>query len=618
MESNRTSRSTKRAQNYKTSTTSRSQTRSQRTSLASQENFSRAQRSLYSQNSTSELDDLESNIELTVREPKRVKVEPKKVSPEELAEQKARHDRVIKQEQQFKEDQKRRIEEIIEQQKTREQRSKKVSEPKEKNTNSLNIEAKSVSKSSKSRSDITKLREELETVKEIDNKIDRSQKEKQLDDILLDNNYSTSHSRKEANSNNLSPREERQSNQTKESVRNSSTKIPESSRKQLDYSLETKEEQANSISKNEEQDLLAKIGRINELELTNRINKLTQEVLSDIEQKAQKEIDQNKQATSKQLNTDKATITIATQEALDNLEKTAIIEQKELKKNKKNSKKNSEKSTNKKSKKGNIVLILILVVSIGVFIYSSINIVQWQKDNNDTKEITEDINDIVKPQDVPDNENVEIIDPPKEVPKSNPYWDYIKVPLKSVDLKDLKNKNKETVGWIQVNGTNINYPFVQTKDNSYYLSHSFDRSTNQAGWVFMDYRNNVKDFDRNNIIYAHGRLDTTMFGSLKNILSSGWLKNKDNYIIWLSTEYENTLWQVFSVYRIKTTNDYIQVDFESDEEFSEFAKMLTNRSAHNFNTTVAPTDKILTLSTCYNQTDKVVLHAKLIKVESRS
>ncbi len=615
MESNRTSRSAKRAQAYKNNVT-RTQTRSQRTSLTEKEILSRAQSRSNSQSSTS---NSESEVKLTVREPKRVKVEPKKVSPEELAEQKARHDRVIKQEQQFKEDQKRRIEEIIEQQKTREQRNKKGSEPKEKTVTSSNIESKPVPKSSRPTSDINKLREELETVKEIDNKIERSQKEKQLDDILLDKKYSTSHSSREVNSNNLSHREE-QPRQAKEPVRNSSPRISESPRKQLDYSLETKEEQANSISKNEEQDLLAKIGRINELELTNRINKLTQEVLSDIEQKAQKEIDQNKQVTSKQLNTDKATINMATKAALDNLEKTAIIEQKELKKNKKQSKKKAEKTTNttKKSKKGNIVIILVLIVSIGVFIYSSINIVKWQKDNNDTKEITEDINEIVEVQDVPDSENVEIIEPQKEVPKSNPYWDYIKVPLKSVDFKDLKSKNNETVGWIQVNGTNINYPFVQTKNNSYYLSHSFDKSTNQAGWVFMDYRNNVQDFDRNNIIYAHGRLDTTMFGSLKNILSSGWLKNKDNYIIWLSTEYENTLWQVFSVYRIKTTNDYIQVDFESDDEFSNFVKMLTNRSAHNFNTTVAPTDKILTLSTCYNQTDKVVLHAKLIKVESRS
>lgn len=49
-----------------------------------------------------------------------------------------------------------------------------------------------------------------------------------------------------------------------------------------------------------------------------------------------------------------------------------------------------------------------------------------------------------------------------------------------------------------------------------------------------------------------------MFGSLKNILKNGWLNNTNNYIVKLSTETENTLWQVFSVYHIPTTNDYIK------------------------------------------------------------
>ena len=182
----------------------------------------------------------------------------------------------------------------------------------------------------------------------------------------------------------------------------------------------------------------------------------------------------------------------------------------------------------------------------------------------------------------------------------------------------LKNINPATVGWIQVLGTNINYPFVQAEDNDYYLTHSFDNSINDAGWVFLDYRNNIKELNRNTIIYAHGRIDTTMFGSLKNILTSGWLDNDQNYIVRLSTEKENTLWQVFSIYKIPTTNDYIQVEFTGDYGFLDFANMLLSRSYHDFNTTVSAADKILTLSTCYDNDEKVVLHAKLIKKESRT
>ena len=189
--------------------------------------------------------------------------------------------------------------------------------------------------------------------------------------------------------------------------------------------------------------------------------------------------------------------------------------------------------------------------------------------------------------------------------------------LLNVDFKELKKTNNQTKGWIQVNGTTINYPFVQTQDNIFYLTHSFDKSYNEAGWVFLDYRNNINELDRNTILYAHGRMNKTMFGSLKNIIKSDWYSNKDNYVIKMSTETENTLWQVFSVYKIPTTNDYIQVNFSSDEEYNKFLNKLKKRSTFDFNVDLTEKDKIITLSTCYNDYEKVAMHAKLIKYEKK-
>lgn len=188
----------------------------------------------------------------------------------------------------------------------------------------------------------------------------------------------------------------------------------------------------------------------------------------------------------------------------------------------------------------------------------------------------------------------------------------------TVDFTDLIKQNKDTKGWIQVNGTNINYPFVQSNDNAYYLNHSFNKKKNEAGWVFLDYRNDINKLSKNNIIYAHSRLDKTMFGSLKNILKSNWYNDTDNHIIKLSTETENTLWQVFSVYHIKTENYYITTDFKNDEEFQKFINTISSRSKLKFDATVDVNDTILTLSTCYKTDEKVVLHAKLIKKEVRN
>lgn len=253
-------------------------------------------------------------------------------------------------------------------------------------------------------------------------------------------------------------------------------------------------------------------------------------------------------------------------------------------------------------------------IFIVLLVLSSFNIVKWVYDSSKTNNQIKEINKQVKVKETKDNDNTVVVESNED--KSNPYWDYIKMNLINVDFSNLLTINSETKGWIQVPSTNINYPFVQNTNNSFYLEHSFDKSYNSAGWVFMDYRNNNL-VNKNTILYAHGRYDGTMFGSLKNIFNSSWYENKNNHIVRLSTLDENSMWQVFSVYTIPTTNDYIKVNFKSDEEFLSWAEMIKKRSRYNFNTVINSSDNILTLSTCYNKTEKVVMHAKLIKKEAR-
>ena len=254
-----------------------------------------------------------------------------------------------------------------------------------------------------------------------------------------------------------------------------------------------------------------------------------------------------------------------------------------------------------------LLRLIIFFILFITFIISAKYVITWIKDNKTNKRQLTSIQKKVIIDEI--DEGTAIYE---DVDQNDPYWDFIKMNLINVDFKYLIKQNSDTVGWIQVNGTNINYPFVQASDNEYYLNHSFDKSWNMAGWLFLDYRNKKEEYDKNTIIYGHGMKNKTMFGSLRNILNNDWVKNTDNYVVKISTEYENTLWQVFSVYKIITTNDYIETKFD-DEEFEKFINMLLERSAYNFNTTVNANDKILTLSTCYNSNEKVVLHAKLIK-----
>ncbi|MCM1052897.1 MAG: class B sortase [Ruminococcus sp.] len=212
----------------------------------------------------------------------------------------------------------------------------------------------------------------------------------------------------------------------------------------------------------------------------------------------------------------------------------------------------------------------------------------------------------------------EVVDPIPDMSfGSNDYTDFITTSLDKVNFKSLNERNNDTVGWLHVNGTNINYPVVQAVNNTYYLNRSFTKANNASGWVFMDFRNDINNLQDNTIIYAHGQTKDTMFSTLKNILTPAWQENKDNHTITVLTAKETLTWQVFSVYKIKTETYYLISSFGSDESHQKYINTVLGRSIYNFGTDVTVNDKFLTLSTCLNDEIKIVLHAKLVDKKPR-
>lgn len=262
------------------------------------------------------------------------------------------------------------------------------------------------------------------------------------------------------------------------------------------------------------------------------------------------------------------------------------------------------------------IYTFIIVASILIALVGGYFLFKWFFDGAKTEKLNDEIKDNVT---IEESTGGEAVNPPaEETTTLTDYWKYMQMSLINVDFNALKSINQDTVGWIQVNGTNINYPIVQSGDNNYYLQHAFDGSYNNAGWIFADYRNNLGNLSKNNIIYGHGRLDSTMFGSLKNILTSDWYNNADNHVVKLSTPSQNTLWQVFSVYAIEAESYYITTEFPTNNQYDLFLKTISGRSIFSFNADVNTSDVILTLSTCQdNYNHRVVMHAKLIKSENR-
>lgn len=226
-------------------------------------------------------------------------------------------------------------------------------------------------------------------------------------------------------------------------------------------------------------------------------------------------------------------------------------------------------------------------------------------------------NDILSATEILEQDNEEIIVEENYVPDSTDM--YSNVSFMSVDFKELLEKNNETVAWIKVNNTNVNYSVVQHTDNEFYLHHDFNKNYNNNGWVYGDYRDDFRYFGNNTILYAHNLTNRKMFGSLAWCLKESWYTDEENHYIKLSTPYSNTVWKIFSIYTIVPEVYYLKTYFKNDEEHKTFLDTLKNRSIYKFTDEELTTDdKIITLSTCSDDgTKRIVIHAKMIKAEYR-
>ena len=280
---------------------------------------------------------------------------------------------------------------------------------------------------------------------------------------------------------------------------------------------------------------------------------------------------------------------------------------------------------NKKKKRKIKILnryFILLLISVSSLIFGGVTLFNWYSEGQDVHHL---MNDILKNTKIEENIAFTATEIPEVIGESaenhkygEDYWNYMKTTMISVDFDELKRINPDTKGWIYVNNTNVNYPFVQGGDNEFYLNHSYDKTYNVAGWLFADYKSDFNNFLKNTVIYGHGRVDQVMFGSLERVLDESWYTNKENQIIKLSTTEKNTLWQIVSIYTIPSESYYLTHTFENDASYQKFIDTMLSRSIYDFGINVTSKDKLLALSTCldYNG-NRIVIQAKLIKEQKR-
>lgn len=178
------------------------------------------------------------------------------------------------------------------------------------------------------------------------------------------------------------------------------------------------------------------------------------------------------------------------------------------------------------------------------------------------------------------------------------------VPQVRPSFSSLLSINRDVVGWIQLTGTVINYPVLQSHDDnnkSFYIDHDIFGKGTYYGSIFMDYFCSSDNLGRNTIISGHHMQDGEMFRQIANYTSTYmW---KQNPIIYFDTLYESYEWEVFASFLVDADSEKIPVTFSSDNEFIDYCNSCLKRSTVKLaqNVQFGPNDKILTLVTCsYN------------------
>jgi len=188
----------------------------------------------------------------------------------------------------------------------------------------------------------------------------------------------------------------------------------------------------------------------------------------------------------------------------------------------------------------------------------------------------------------------------------------------------LYNKNKDIAGWIEIEGTGINYPVLQTNDNEFYANHNFYGKKERHGVPYADFRNDIKGMNFNTVIYGHNmKSDNQMFSELENYYKGSKAINyyRKHPLINFDTVYKKMQWKIFAVFTANTnrangkTFEYNMIDPHDMDEFNEFISEVRSLSIYNIPVEVKSSDKILTLSTNYYEYEgqRLIIMARLVR-----
>lgn len=258
---------------------------------------------------------------------------------------------------------------------------------------------------------------------------------------------------------------------------------------------------------------------------------------------------------------------------------------------------------------GELIRSIVLILAICVFLFSGTQLLkiflEYKAGTDEYDRIREFVR---KTEEKPETEEVTGQEEHSEEKKEE--TEEMPTPPQ-IDWVSLIELNEDIIGWIQIDGTDISYPVVKGRDNSFYLKHTFEKNANIAGTIFIDYANSSDFQDCNTLIYGHNMKNGSMFGKLGK-----YFKDEEalpGRYIWICTPEKDYRYEIFSSHVVDASGDTYTLFPEHNEQFGAYLDKMTKQSYIDFGTSVTKEDKIITLSTCTgNNATRFIVQAKCI------
>ena len=249
----------------------------------------------------------------------------------------------------------------------------------------------------------------------------------------------------------------------------------------------------------------------------------------------------------------------------------------------------------KEESKLSLISKILILIFLAIFTYSAYKVGYWVKSNRDLKKLENEVFTKVV-QEVPTEENNE------ESETQN------QESAKIIDFKQLLEINKDIIGWISIENTEINYPILQSTNNDYYLKKDIYKKNSSCGSIFLDCKTKADFSEQNTVVYGHHLKSGGMFTQLDKIYA-GDLGNE--VYIQIYTPETSYKYQVIASYIAKQSLSIVKKDFVNEQR-QNYLENAMNKSKVKFKQVTNMQENILTLVTCHGE-ERTVINAIRVK-----